>query len=231
MTTAQGEAIKVAIVDDHALVRAGLRMLIDNESDMSVIGEAGSCADGITLVRENQPDVLVLDLDIGGESSLDALPDFVDATSGKARILILTGMRDAEAHARAARLGASGLVLKEKAAEVLIKAVRRVHAGEIWFDRTMINSLVLEMTRRDVEKNNPETAKIATLTAREREIITLLGEGLKNKFIAARLFISETTVRHHLTSIYSKLAINDRLELLIYAHRHGLIAPPGSNAK
>lgn len=231
MTTVQGDVIKVVIVDDHALVRAGLRMLIDNEPDMQVIGEAGSCAEGISLISQIQPNLIILDLDINGESSLDVLPDFVAATSGKARVLILTGMRDAEAHARAARLGASGLVLKEKAAEVLIKAVRRVNAGEIWFDRTMINSLVLEMTRRDSEKTDPETLKIATLTDRERQIITLLGEGLKNKFIAARLFISETTVRHHLTSIYSKLAINDRLELLIYAHRHGLIAPPGSSTK
>jgi DNA-binding NarL/FixJ family response regulator len=230
MTIVQGDAIKVVIVDDHALVRAGLRMLIDNEPDMRVVGEAGSCEEGISVVECEQPDVIILDLDIGGESSLDRISDIL-AASGKSRVLILTGMRDAEAHARAAQLGASGLVLKEKAADVLIKAVRCVHAGEIWFDRTMINSLVLEMTRRDAEKSNPEAAKIATLTERERQIITLLGEGLKNKFIAARLFISETTVRHHLTSIYSKLAITDRLELLIYAHRHGLITPPEPPAK
>ncbi len=218
--------IEIVIVDDHALVRAGLRMIIDNETDMHVMGEAGSCAEGLSVVAREKPDIIILDLDIGGESSLDVLPELI-AASGKARVLILTGMRDAETHARAARLGASGLVLKEKAAEVLIKAIRRVHDGEIWFDRTMVNNLVMEMTRRDAEKTNPEAAKIATLTVRERQIITLLGEGLKNKYIAARLFISETTVRHHLTSIYSKLAINDRLELLIYSHRHGLITPPG----
>jgi DNA-binding NarL/FixJ family response regulator len=120
-----------------------------------------------------------------------------------------------------------GLVLKEKPGDVLLKAIERVHAGEIWIDRTVIASVITEMTRHsNGEEQDSEEYKINSLTAREREVVTLVGEGLKNRDIAARLFISETTVRHHLTSIFDKLGVSDRFELAIYAYRHGLARVP-----
>ncbi len=124
-------------------------------------------------------------------------------------------------------LGAMGLVFKEKAAEVVIRAIERVHAGEVWFDRTLIGNVLTELSRASATKKlDPEATKITKLTEREREIAALIGEGLKNKQIANRLFISETTVRHHLTSVFDKLGVTDRLELIIYAYRHGLAKPP-----
>jgi DNA-binding NarL/FixJ family response regulator len=122
-----------------------------------------------------------------------------------------------------------GMVKKEKAAEVLIAAIERVNDGEAWLDPSLMAGVLSEVTRAGkAAKTDPEAEKIASLTKREREVIVLIGEGIKNKEIAGRLFISETTVRHHLTSIYDKLEVADRVELLIYAFRHGLANPPAS---
>jgi DNA-binding NarL/FixJ family response regulator len=120
-----------------------------------------------------------------------------------------------------------GLVLKEKAAEVLLQAIEKVRAGEVWLDGAMIASVLREMTHtREAQPVNPKSARLALLTEREREVIALVGQGLRNKQVAERLFISETTVRHHLTAIFAKLEVADRLELVIYAYRHGLAGLP-----
>lgn len=117
--------------------------------------------------------------------------------------------------------------MKDQSFEVLAKAIERIYAGEMWLDRSMTAALIEELSRRrEANKTNPEAAKIETLTEREREVIAAVGEGLKNKEIGERLFISDITVRHHLTSIYSKLEVSDRLELIIYAYRHNLVPIP-----
>jgi two-component system, NarL family, nitrate/nitrite response regulator NarL len=127
---------------------------------------------------------------------------------------VLTGVRDVDMHRRAVRLGAMGLVRKERAAEVLLEAIVKVHAGEVWADGLLLASVLTEMTRpRTHQPADPEELKIRALTARERELIGMIGQGLKNQTIADRLCISEATVRHHLTSIYAKLSVGDRLEL------------------
>ncbi len=144
-----------------------------------------------------------------------------------ARILILTGLRDSESLRRAVRLGASGIVQKEAAAEVLLMAIERVRAGEVWLDRSITASLIAEISQGGENRQDPEAARIGSLSAREREVITLIGEGLSNKRIAERLSISEITVRHHLTSIFAKLEVSDRLELLVYAYRNKLAGPTG----
>jgi two-component system nitrate/nitrite response regulator NarL len=201
-------------------------MLIENHAGLNVAGEAGNGSDALTVAAREQPDIILLDLDLNGTNGLDLIPDLL-AAAKHARVIILTGVHDPETHQRAVRLGAMGLVLKEKAAEVVIKAIEKVHAGEIWLDRSTIGNMLAQMSQANaVRKSDPEAAKIAALTEREREIISLIGEGLKNKQIAARLFISETTVRHHLTSVFDKLGVVDRLELIIYAYRHGLAEPP-----
>ena len=202
-------------------------MLIDSHPELRVAGEAANQAEALTLAAREQPDIILLDLDMAGDNGLDLLPKFHN-TDKAARVIILTGVRDPEAHYRAMRLGARGLVLKEKAAEIVIKAILKVHAGELWFDRSLMGSVIAEIAREGgpQKRPGPEAAKIATLTEREREVIALIGEGLKNKQIASRLYISETTVRHHLTSIFDKLGTSDRLELVIYAYRHGLATSP-----
>ena len=196
-------------------------MLIESQPGLQVVGEVGNRTDALAVAACEQPDIILLDLDLGGDSALDCIPALL-AVADQARVVILTGVYDSELHRRAVHLSAMGLVLKEKAAEVLLKAIEKVHAGEVWLERAMTASVLSEITRRQDQQANPETAKIATLTAREREVIALIGEGLKNQQIAKRLFISETTVRHHLTAIFGKLGVSDRLELVVYAYQHGL---------
>jgi DNA-binding NarL/FixJ family response regulator len=226
MTIPFTPSIRVLIVDDHAVVRAGLRMLLCNHLEIEVVGEAANGASALTEVSRVHPNLIVLDLDLGEEDILDCLTR-LRATAPDARILLLTGVRDPELHRQAVRLGAMGLVLKDKAPEVLLRAIERVHAGEVWIERTLLASVLGQMTRGP-QPVNPEAGKIALLTEREREVIGLIGEGLRNRQIAERLFIAEVTVRHHLTSIYDKLGVRDRLELVIYAYRHGLIKPTRS---
>jgi DNA-binding NarL/FixJ family response regulator len=119
-----------------------------------------------------------------------------------------------------------GLVLKEQAVEVLVQAVKKVHAGEAWLDPALVASVLTEMSVAVGQEAGPEAARIARLTAREREVIALVVEGLKNSQIAERLSISRVTVSHHLTSIFHKLGVANRLELVTYAYRHGLTKPP-----
>ena len=219
--------IRIVIVDDHVIVRAGLRMLIENHGGLTVVGEAGTGVDALAVTEKEQPDIILLDLDIGGESGLDFLRELL-VSAPRTRVLVLTGVRDPEAHKRAVHLGAMGLVFKDKAAEVLIKAIEKVHAGEVWLDRYLTASVLSEMSKpNQVRKVDPEGEKIRSLTNRELEIIGLVCEGLKNKQIADRLFISEATVRNHLTSILSKLELSDRFELALYSYRQRLAKPPG----
>ena len=222
------KSIRVLLVDDHRVVRAALSLLIQNSEGMTMVGEAGNRSEAIAIAAREQPDVILLDLDLGVESGLDLIQDLLKA-AGQARIIILTGTRDPEAHHRALRLGAMGVVDKEEAPEVLLSAIERVHAGEAWLDPVLTARLLGEISEASrPKKPDPEAAKIATLTEREREVVTFVGEGLKNRQIAQRLFISEWTVRHHITSIFSKLEVSDRVELMMFAYRHGLAKPPSS---
>ena len=224
--TKKNGKVNILIVDDHAVIRAGLRLLIEADQRFSVCGEAGTCHDALSLAESTQPDLILLDVDLDGESSLESMPALL-RTAPSSRVLILTGLNSSGVNVETLKAGAMGLVLKEKAADVLLKAIEKVNQGEVWFDRATMGSVLEEMSRggRRVGED-PEDAKIASLTDREREVVTLIGEGLKNKQIAERLFISETTVRHHLTSIFDKLGVSDRLELVIYAYRHKLVKPP-----
>jgi DNA-binding NarL/FixJ family response regulator len=224
MKSSSEKEIRILTVDDHQLVRTGIRMLIESQPGMKVVGEAGNRSEALALAACTKPNLILLDIDLGIENGLDFLPE-LHQTATDARVLILTGVKDVEAHRRAASLGAAGLVLKEQAAEVLLKAIKKVHQGEVWLDRSMMAILLNEMTQSG-KKVNPEDAKISSLTLRELEVIALIAEGLKNKQIAERLFISETTVTHHLSSIFSKLGVSDRLELVIYAFAQGVARMP-----
>ena len=226
MATPATNPIRVMLVDDHPVVRAGVRMIVQSRPEMKVVGEADNRDDALALAASERPDIILLDLDLGGESGMALIADLI-AASAETRIIILTGLRDAEAHRQAVMLGAMGIVRKEKAAEVVVSAIERVHAGDAWLDPSLMADVLSDIKRSGrPKKPDAEADKIATLTNREREVISLVGEGIKSKEIAGRLFISETTVRHHLTSIFDKLGVADRVELLIYAYRHGLANPP-----
>lgn len=222
MLTFPDKPIRVLLVDDHALVREMLRSLIEDQPEMAVVGEAQTGGEALALAATEEPDIILLDLDLGDESGLDSLPALL-ALNKKPRILVLTGGRDPETHRQAIYLGAMGFLLKDETGQVLIKAIKKVHEGEAWLDRSMTASVLSEITRP--RKEDPEAAKISALTEREREVIALIAEAVGTKQIADRLFISEKTVRNHLASIFSKLELSDRLELAIYAGRHGLTDP------
>jgi two-component system, NarL family, nitrate/nitrite response regulator NarL len=221
-------SVRVLIVDDHEIMRAGLRMLLESQPGFTVVGEASTCADTLALALDTQPDVIVLDLDLGGENAVESIPMLL-RTAPDTRILVLTGVRDPEVHRHAIRQGAVGLVLKEQAVETLLQAITQVRAGEVWLEPTMIARVLGDLTRPQAPpQTSAEATKIARLTEREREVITLVGEGLRNKHIAERLSISEATVRHHLTGIFAKLDVADRFELAIYAYQHELAKLPTS---
>jgi DNA-binding NarL/FixJ family response regulator len=217
------QPITIMIVDDHVVIRSGLRMLIEHDQQMKVVAMAGNREEALERAVSETPDVIILDLLLGDEDALTFLPELCEA-SPKSRVLILTGVQNPDSHRRAIRRGAMGIVLKEHAAEQLLKAIKKVHEGEVWIERSMVGSMIQELSRPAMV--DPEVVKIESLTEREREVIALVGEGLKNKQVGERLFISETTVTHHLSSVFSKLEVSDRLELIIYAFRHGLAKMP-----
>jgi DNA-binding NarL/FixJ family response regulator len=213
------QTIRILLIEDHAVVRAGLRLLLESRRNFAVVGEATNRADALALVQRQQPHVILLDLDLGAEDGLDLLPA-LRAAAGAARVLILTGVRNADEHRQAIRYGAVGVVLKEQAPEVLIKAIEKVYAGEVWLDRSMLAQVLDEMVSGAATPASTRADRLATLTEREREVLALVNQGLKNKRISDRLSITETTVRHHLTSIFSKLGVESRLELAIFSQRH-----------
>ena len=225
MSSVGAPLIRVLIVDDHPIVRQALRLFFAGHPEIVIVGEAATCTEALTAAAQTQPDIIVLDLAFGDANAVDFIPELLAAAAG-VRIVIFTGVDDPALQRHAVSLGAMGVVSKDKAPEVLLQAITKVHAGQAWLERTMIADVLGEMTRtRRAQQLDPEVAKIATLTPRERAIIALIGEGLRNRQIAARLCLSEITVRHHLTAIFDKLGVIDRLELVVYAYRHGLAKP------
>lgn len=212
--------ITILLVDDHLVVRQGLRMLLENHPDLAIVGETDSWRGAVDLARRERPEIVLLDLDLGREQGIDGVPELA-AVSG--RVLVLTGVRDSALHQRAIRLGAAGVVLKHHAAELLVKAVRRVHAGDVWVDHGTTTALWQQMRDgADDRPPGPEAARLAELTNREREIVALIAQGLGTQPLADALGISEKTIRNHLLSIYGKLQVSSRLELALFAARHGL---------
>jgi two-component system, NarL family, nitrate/nitrite response regulator NarL len=227
---ADGARVRLVVIDEQALFRAGICMLLAGQPSFAVLGEAGSRAQAIPLVKREQPDVILLGVDRNDGKNLDFLPEIFEVSEAS-RVLILSGAADSELHSRAVYLGAIGVLSKDITINLLVEAIEKVNAGEVWLDGAMTANILRELSARNrARKKDPEEAKIASLTKREREIIQLVGQGFKNKQIAERLFISNITVHHHLTSIYSKLDVSDHLELLIYAYRSGLAEMPRSFA-
>lgn len=219
------EHIRIVAIDEYELFRAGLCLLLSQEKGFEVVGSTSNLPDAVPLVQSKQPDIILLGL--SGNSGIEPLRELLSA-SESSRVLVLSGDGDQEMLQSAVRLGAAGVLSKQTSAATLVKAVECVHAGEAWLDRATTASLLRELSRKDRRpKPDPEQAKIASLTEREREVIKLAGAGLKNAQIAKKLFISAVTVHHHLTSIYGKLEVADRLELLIFAYRHRLAELPG----
>ena len=196
-------------------------MLLENHPGIKVVAMASTQPEALEIIAREPSDLIILDLELGGVSALSFIPQLREAAQN-ARVLVLTGSRESETHQKAAQLGAMGVVLKEDAADLLIKAIEKVYQGEAWLDRLTLGNILWQMSAQDKESLDPERKKISTLTERERQVIALIAEGLKNRQIADRLFISPVTVTHHLSSIYSKLGVSDRLELVVYAFANKL---------
>jgi DNA-binding NarL/FixJ family response regulator len=215
------DTIRILLIDDHQSFLWGMVKLIESDSpNFTVIGTASDIAEALTILDREQPDVILLDIDLRGVNSLDSMPLVRKATS--AMVLILTGVRDAETHERAVMAGARGVVQKEAPAEMILKAIKKVYEGEIWLDRLTTGRLFSKLLDHSNNQVSPEAAKIASLTSREREIINVMTEQGRstNKQIAVHLNMSEHTLRNHLSSIYSKLEVENRLELVMYAVKH-----------
>jgi len=215
------------LVDDHRTVLWGLTKLIDGEKPrMEVVGTATNCTEAIDVADRTDPDVIVLDLDLGKQNGIDAIPAFIARAA--TRVLVLTGMRDGSMHDRAVLAGARGIVHKEDPPETILKAIEKIHEGELWLDRITTGRIFVELSRAGTTpRKDAEKAKRTQLTLRERELISqLVADPSANyRKIAARLHITEHTVRNHLTSIYSKLGVINRLELFVYANRNGMREP------
>lgn len=220
MTDNSSNGISILLIDDHELVRDGLTLLLESQSGFKIVGDTGKPAEALELAKQGRPDVILLDIDLGGYDGLELIPTLSESAPDS-KIIILTGSSDRKTHQRAARLGASGLVLKEKAKDVLLKAIEKVNADEIWFDRSLLKGVLSDISHADT---NLEKDKIASLTRAERDVIEAFRKNLTTtKEIASYLHIEPSTVDKHLTSIYSKLEVSNRLGLVIYAYNHGLL--------
>src|ERR671912_1133049 len=160
--------INIMIIDDHVVIRSGLRMLIEHDQRMRVVAPAGNQAKALARAAGARPDVIILDLVLGDDDGLSFLPELCQA-SPDSRVLVLTGVQNLDAHRRAIRRGAMGIVLKDHAADQLLKAIMKVYEGEVWIERSMMGSMIQEFTKPTLV--DPEVAKIESLTDREREVI------------------------------------------------------------
>jgi DNA-binding NarL/FixJ family response regulator len=211
-------ATTLYVIEDHPVVREGIRMLLEAAGEVRVVGSAASASGALRELKEKRPQVILLDLDLGDENGLEWLPRILAEAPG-ARVLILTALRDPGRDEAALHAGARGFVHKDASAEVVVRAVRAVAAGELWFEPRLLEAAAAGATRRGA---TPVPEPFASLTEREREIVRLVGEGLRNEEIARRLGITEKTVRNHLTAVFDKVGVSGRLELVVLAYRHGL---------
>lgn len=212
------------LVDDQPLIRAGLRVLIADVPDMEVVGEAGTGAEAVRLTREVVPDVVLMDLRMPGTDGIQATRQII-AAGGPTRVLVLTTFDDDEHVHGALRAGASGFLVKDMALEDILAAIRVVAAGDALIAPGVTRRLIAEFVRRPAAASRSRS--LAGITDREREVLTLVGQGLSNAEIAEQLVISVATAKAHVARLFSKLGARDRVHLVIAAYETGLITPPG----
>ena len=221
MMNIQPRRRRVVIVDDHTLFRDGLRSILSMEDDFEVIADVESAEDIVELMWETKPDVLLLDIRMPQGSGLDAVPAVLRISPGT-QVLVLTASDEKEEHVRAFKLGAKGVVLKDSARQTLMQAIHTVSTGQVWVDPRMTGALVEELSHLGTDPGGFGARDENGLTERELEIVRLVASGYKNKEVGHQLTISERTVKTHLTNIFQKLGVRDRVGLVMYALKHGL---------
>ncbi|WP_313355116.1 response regulator transcription factor [Microbacterium sp.] len=209
--------IRVALVDDQALFRAGVRMLVSSQPDMDVVGEAGDGREALEVIGRTRPDVVLMDIRMPVMDGLTATAELL-AQPDPPRVVMLTTFDLDEAAARAIQRGASGFLLKDADPEFLLAAIRTVKSGS----SVIAASATLELFAHFTPETKPVPPEYADLTDREREIFALAARGLSNSEIAAREFLSEATVKTHISRIFGKLRLRDRVQLVVFAFEHGL---------
>jgi len=220
------EPIRVVLIGSERVTRAGLRMLIDSQPGLRVVGEVGSPAES-DVWSAGRPQIAVIDIDRPEHD--DVIPGIRGVAASHTRIIVLTSTPDSETCAQAIQGGILGVVSKQQAPEILIKAIERVHAGEVWLNRAKVAG-VLGSLRTSARGRTPRKAERSeVLSQRERQIITLVGQGFRNAEIAASIFVSEATVRNSLGTIFRKLGISNRVYLMIYAIQEGFVNLPTSD--
>jgi DNA-binding NarL/FixJ family response regulator len=215
--------IRVLIVDDQELVRAGFRMILEQQEDIEIIGEAGAGADAVALARELDPDVVLMDVRMPEIDGIEATRLLL-ATGTRARVLMLTTFDADEYVYEAMKAGASGFLLKNAPPAQLLIAVRATAAGEAQLAPAIVQRMIEEFVRRPTPgRTRPDT--LDELTDRELDVLKLLARGLSNAEIAAALFLSEATIRTHVSRVLAKLKLRDRTQAVVLAYESGLIQP------
>jgi len=219
--------IRIVVADDHPIFRDGLCRLLALEEDFEVVAQASDGRQVLDVLQQLEPDILLLDLKMPGLDGLATLQR-LQAARNKTRVIVLTASDDKNEFVQAMKLGTSGIVLKQTATELLIKSIRKVHAGEIWLDSHTTAAVIRQFVANDEAPAPQQIAPAgrdrerSPLSQREREIVALVAQGFKNKEMAEKMFISEQTVKNHLHNIFDKLGVSDRLELALYAIHNNL---------
>jgi len=209
-------SIRVVVADDHPIVRQGLRLLLSVAPDFEVVGEAKNGSEAVALVAAARPDVVVLDLVMPGMSGLEAIPA-IKCACPASHILILTSFTAHEQVVAALQAGATGCMIKDSSPEELLAAIRTVARGESALHPLVAQSLVQHLARPSARRDT-----LSDLTAREREVLSLVGQGLANQKIADQLKVSIRTVHTHIRNILDKLGLSSRLQIALYARDHAL---------
>jgi NarL family two-component system response regulator YdfI len=213
--------IRVFLIDEELVVRAGMRILIDSWPISRVVGEADA-TEAMTAMEAVKPDLIVFSHNGHSTESLDSLSDLIRA-AGQVPLVLLTSSRDPDLGAAAVQAGARGIILKQYAASELRTAIERAHSGEVWTNNSTLRTRMAQKYRE--ERRNEPDGDDGSLTTRERQVAVLVSKGCTNRQVGRNLGITEVTVRHHLTSIFNKLGIANRFELIAWLYRRGIVNP------
>jgi two-component system, NarL family, nitrate/nitrite response regulator NarL len=225
-TLSSRSLVRVLIADEHAIFRAALRRLLEFEPGFQVAGETGGNGEVVSLARLLEPDVLLMDIDTPGHGSLEAVRELNDLAH-TCRTILLTAEIEEQQLVRAFRAGARGIVAKASPVDLLFKSIDAVMAGEYWVGRERVADLV-RVFRSEPAASAADERRPFGLTSRELQVVQLVVAGYTNKEIAERLAISQNTAKHHLSSIFDKLGVSNRLELALFTHSHRVLQAPPS---
>jgi DNA-binding NarL/FixJ family response regulator len=222
--------IRVLIVDDQSLVRAGFRMILESEEGVEVVGEAADGEEALTAVAELEPDVILMDVRMPNVDGLEATRRLLEGKVEGPRVLILTTFDLDEYVYEALRVGASGFLLKDTPPEQLVEAIRVVSNGDALLSPVITRRVIEEFARRPPASVRKPPPELEELTTRELEMLRYVARGLSNAEIAKEAYVSETTVKTHIAHILMKLHLRDRVQAVVFAYENGVVAPGGAEA-